>query len=69
MMAFIDNNDNHDDNVKDNNDSVQDNNNNRDGNVKDNNKNNLRNLKEEDKIFPAGPLGNYSLAGFEMVTC
>ena len=29
----------------------------------------LRNLKEEDKIFPAGPLGNYSLAGFEMVTC
>ena len=27
-----------------------------------------RNLKEEDKIFPAGPLGNYSLAGFEMVT-
>ena len=28
----------------------------------------IRNLKEEDKIFPAGPLGNYSLAGFEMVT-
>ena len=27
----------------------------------------FRNLKEEDKIFPAGPLGNYSLAGFEMV--
>jgi len=26
----------------------------------------IRNLKEEDKIFPAGPLGNYSLAGFEM---
>ena len=42
MMAFIDNNDNHDDNVKDNNDIVQDNNNNRDGNVKDNNKNNAK---------------------------
>merc|ERR1712147_10039 len=26
----------------------------------------IRNLKEEDKIFPAGPLGNFSLAGFEM---
>ena len=27
----------------------------------------FRNLREEDKIFPAGALGNYSLAGFEMV--
>ena len=25
------------------------------------------NLKENDKIFLAGPLGNYSLAGFQMV--
>ena len=33
----------------------------------DSNTNFFRNLKEEDKIFPAGPLGNYSLAGFEMV--
>ncbi len=24
-------------------------------------------LKERDKIFLAGPLGNYSLAGFQMV--
>ena len=27
----------------------------------------IRNLKETDKIFLAGALGNYSLAGFEMV--
>ena len=28
----------------------------------------INNLKDEDKIFDAGPLGNYSLAGFEMVS-
>ena len=27
----------------------------------------IRNLREKDKIFLAGALGNYSLAGFEMV--
>jgi hypothetical protein len=27
----------------------------------------IRNLHERDKIFLAGALGNYSLAGFEMV--
>lgn len=27
----------------------------------------IYNLKERDKIFLAGPLGNYSLAGFQMV--
>ena len=27
----------------------------------------INNLREEDKVFDAGPLGNYSLAGFEMV--
>ncbi len=26
-------------------------------------------LKDHDKIFLAGPLGNYSLAGFQMVRC
>ena len=28
----------------------------------------IRNLHEKDKIFLAGALGNYSLAGFEMVS-
>ena len=28
----------------------------------------VRNLQEKDKIFLAGALGNYSLAGFEMVS-
>ena len=28
----------------------------------------IRNLREKDKIFLAGALGNYSLAGFEMVS-
>ena len=28
----------------------------------------VRNLQEKDKIFDAGALGNYSLAGFEMVS-
>jgi len=28
----------------------------------------IRNLNEKDKIFLAGALGNYSLAGFEMVS-
>ena len=27
----------------------------------------IRNLRPEDQIFNAGALGNYSLAGFEMV--
>lgn len=27
----------------------------------------ILNLKPRDKIFLAGPLGNYSLAGFQMV--
>ena len=29
----------------------------------------IRTLRDEDKIFLAGALGNYSLAGFEMVSC
>ena len=28
----------------------------------------IRNLRPEDQIFNAGALGNYSLAGFEMVS-
>jgi hypothetical protein len=27
----------------------------------------IKELREEDRIFVGGPLGNYSLAGFEMV--
>ena len=27
----------------------------------------IKNLKEQDRIFEAGALGNFSLAGFEMV--
>ena len=30
---------------------------------------NINNLLEKDKVFDAGALGNYSLAGFEMVSC
>ena len=30
---------------------------------------NINNLLEKDKVFDAGALGNFSLAGFEMVSC
>ena len=30
---------------------------------------NINNLLEKDNVFDAGALGNYSLAGFEMVSC
>ena len=33
-----------------------------------NNNNNNRNLSHKDKMFNGGALGNYSLAGFEMVS-